>query len=90
MADWGICTTVKAPFAEVEAFVAYHLSIGAAHIWLHFDDPDDPAAAAFEGNPKLTVVKCDETYWINLLGSRPDAHQPRQAANMKRVYDTAP
>lgn len=90
MADWGICTTVKAPYAEVEAFVAYHLSIGAAHIWLHFDDPDDPAAAAFEGNPKLTVVKCDETYWINLLGSRPDAHQPRQAANMKRVYDTAP
>ena len=90
MANWGICTTVKAPLAEVEAFVAYHLSIGAAHIWLHFDDPDDPTATAFEDHPKLTVTKCDETYWVNLRGSRPDAHQPRQAANMKRVYDAAP
>ena len=90
MADWGICTTIKAPLAEVEAFVAYHLSIGVAHIWLHFDDPADPAAAAFEGHPQLTIIRCDEAYWINLLGSRPDAHQPRQAANMKRVYDAAP
>ena len=90
MANWGICTTVKAPLAEVEAFVAYHLSIGAGHVWLHFDDPDDPTAAAFDGHPKITVTKCDEAYWVNLLGSRPSAHQPRQAANMKRIYDTAP
>ncbi len=82
---WGICTTVKAPAAQVQAFVAYHLGLGAAHIWLHFDDPDDPAAGLFD-HPAITVIRCSDAYWMDYIGRRPPKHQNRQARNMQRIY----
>lgn len=83
--EWGICTTVKAPAAQVQAFAAYHLSLGAAHIWLHFDDPDDPAADLFH-HPRITAIRCTAAYWQDLMGKRPEKHQNRQTRNMNRVY----
>lgn len=85
--DWGICTTVKAPLEQVQAFVAYHLALGASHIWLHFDDPDDPAANHLT-HPKITALRCDMAYWMDLIGKRPERHQNRQGRNMHRVYKT--
>ncbi|MDN5787239.1 glycosyltransferase family 2 protein [Pseudorhodobacter sp.] len=87
MSDWGICTTVKAPLEQVQAFAAYHLDLGAAHIWLHFDDPEDPAAAAFD-DPRITCLRCTDAYWLGLIGKRPERHQNRQGRNMHRVYKT--
>jgi hypothetical protein len=83
--NWGICTTVKAPLDQVQAFAAYHLSLGATHIWLHFDDPDDLAAKHFD-HPQITTIRCSDAYWQGLMGKRPDKHQNRQTRNMNRVH----
>lgn len=82
---WGICSTVKAPADQVRAFAAYHLSLGAAHIWLHFDTPDDPAAALIN-HPQITVQRCTDAYWMDSIGKRPARHQNRQGRNMHRIY----
>lgn len=82
---WGICTTVKAPADQVLAFVAHHLALGAAQIWLHFDDAADPAMAAIAGLPGVEGIACDAAYWQRLMGRRPDKHQNRQSRNMQRV-----
>ncbi|HMO71211.1 MAG TPA: glycosyltransferase family 2 protein [Paracoccaceae bacterium] len=84
--DWGICTTVKAPVDQVLAFAAHHLALGPARIWLHFDDPDDPALPRAADLPRVTAVACGEAYWQALLGRRPGKHQLRQSRNVERVY----
>lgn len=85
MNNWGICTTVKAPAPQVQAFAAYHLALGAAHIWLHFDDPADPAIGLFN-HPQITTIRCTDSYWSESIGKRPERHQNRQGRNMHRVY----
>ncbi|WP_045391903.1 glycosyltransferase family 2 protein [Falsirhodobacter sp. alg1] len=83
MAEWGICTTAKAPLPKLKAFLVHHLSLGAAHIWLHLDDPEDPALAALSGLDRVTAISCDAAYWGR---HRPARHQNRQSRNMQRVY----
>lgn len=89
MTAWGLCATVRAPADQVLAFVAHHLALGATRIWLHFDDPDDPARAAVAHLPQVTAIACGAAYWAGLIGRRPDRHQNRQARNMLRVYRQA-
>lgn len=84
--DWGIVTTAKAPADHVLAFVAHHLGLGAAHVWVHLDDADDPVAAALDGIAGVTAVRCDAAYWQAVQGRRPQRHQYRQALNAQRVY----
>jgi hypothetical protein len=71
------------------AFVAHHLSVGCARMWLFFDDPDDPAAQAVADLPRVTVTRCDDAHWRRIKGKRPDKHQNRQGRNMQSVYATA-
>lgn len=87
MASWGLVATVKAPEAKVLAWAAHHLSIGAAHLWLYFDDPEDPAHAALQGYPRITATLCDARYWANK--NRHDRHQNRQARNARDAYGRA-
>lgn len=89
MTQWGLCTTVKAPVDQVLAFVAHHLGLGAARLWLFFDDPDDPACDAVNSLPRVTATRCDMAYWQGLAGRRPDKHQNRQGRNMQSVYNQA-
>lgn len=84
MADWGLCTTAKAPVAQIESFLDHHLSLGAAHVWLHLDDPDADAPAA---HTRVTVTRCDARWWGK---NRPEKHQNRQSRNMRRLYNAAP
>ena len=92
---WGTCTTVRAPLAQVLAFVAHHRSLGARRIWLYFDDPEDPAAGAVEGLRGVRVVRCDAGHWARIgtgkgaekgKRRRPDTHQVRQVANAMQMY----
>jgi hypothetical protein len=87
MASWGLVATVKAPEEKVQAFVAHHLSLGAAHIWLYFDDPEDPAHATLARHPRVTATLCDATYWQGK--NRHDRHQNRQARNAREAYRQA-
>lgn len=85
MARWGICATVRAPAAPLHAFVAHHLDLGASRIWLHFDDPADPALPSVAAVPRVQAIACDEGYWQRLCGRRPEAHQNRQSRNIQSV-----
>lgn len=88
---WGIVTTLKASEEQVMAFVAHHLGLGPSRIWLHFDDPEDPAANAVEalGIDRIEVIRCDAAFWGEKPGraaDRPDNHQRRQVTNLRRIY----
>ncbi len=72
------------------AFVAHHLSLGCARMWLFFDDPGDPAADAVAHLPRVTVTHCDDAHWQRIKGRRPDKHQNRQGRNMQFVYADSP
>jgi hypothetical protein len=87
MASWGVVATVKAPEEKVLAFVAHHLSLGASHTWLYFDDPEDPAHAALARHPRVTATLCDAAYWQGK--NRHDRHQNRQARNAREAYRQA-
>ncbi len=83
--DWGVVATVKAPAEKVLAFAAHHLGLGAAQVWLYFDDPQDPAAEVLAPIPGVTVARCDAAHWAK-IGSRPDRHQNRQSRNAQRCW----
>lgn len=87
---WGVVATVKAALPEVLAFAAHHLDLGARKIWLHFDDPADPAAEVLNGQKGVRVVRCDDNYWRRLCGSRPEKHQERQTRNATRIFRRGP
>ena len=80
---WAIVATVDEPPALVQAFVAWHLALGAAEVMLYFDRPDDPAAGLFAHLAAVTVVRCDSAYWN---GRRPDKHEIRQVRNATHAY----
>jgi len=82
MASWALVTTVKAPKDEVLAFVAHHLSLGASHLYIYFDDPADPAVAAVAGHPRITAIRCTDWYWI-WRGGRYSRVPPRQVVNAR-------
>jgi hypothetical protein len=82
---WSVVATVKAPEDKVLAFVAHHLSLGAAQVFLYFDDPDDPALASLSAFRRVTATPCTETYWSE-RGGRSDRHQNRQSRNARDAY----
>lgn len=86
--DWGVCTTVKAPLAQILAFVAWHKHLGASRIWVHLDDADDVSAGILKQVEGVTPVLCDKAYW-SVLGRRPKRQEARQAYNVQRVYKAA-
>lgn len=80
MTTWGVVATVKAPEAELLAFVAHHLALGASRVWLYFDDPTDPAHARLSRLPRVKAVRCTSFYWA-LRGGRPEVLTQRQISN---------
>lgn len=81
---WGVASTVLAPVAQVMAFAAHHLALGASRVWLHFDDPLDAAADALDGQDRITIIRCDAAWWDS-FGKRPETHQERQVRNITRI-----
>jgi Glycosyl transferase family 2 len=90
IARWGLVTTVRAPEAKVMRFAQHHLGLGASHLWLYFDDPDDPAILAAQGLPRTTVTRCSDDHWASLAKRRPERHQNRQSRNAQHAYATCP
>lgn len=55
----AIVTTLRNAGASLESFIAYHLAIGFAHIFLFFDDADDPDRTRAAGHPQVTAIAHD-------------------------------
>ncbi|WP_163851005.1 glycosyltransferase family 2 protein [Pseudooceanicola aestuarii] len=87
MIRWGVVTTIRASLADTLAFAAWHLELGAHRIYLHLDDPDDPAFDLLKAHPRLRPLRCDVAYWQRLAGRRPAKHQLRQTRNATRIYN---
>ncbi len=60
---WAIATTLKCTVKQTVAFVNYYLNLGANHIFLFFDDPEDPAVEIVEKNSKVTATRCTPEYF---------------------------
>jgi Glycosyl transferase family 2 len=88
MASWAVVATMKASEDKVLAFAAYHLSLGADHLWLFFDDPAQPVPASLANHPRVTVTLCDEAHWTSFQKKRPPQHQNRQTQNARLTYRT--
>jgi Glycosyl transferase family 2 len=86
MASWGVVSTMKAPEEKVLAFAAHHLSLGADHLWLFFDDPAQPIPDALARHPRVTVTLCDGDHWLHACKKRPPQHQNRQTQNARLTY----
>lgn len=86
MASWAVVSTMKAPEEKVLAFAAHHLSLGADHLWLYFDDPDQPIPAPLSAHPRVTVSLCDDAHWQTVGKKRPPQHQNRQTQNARLTY----
>jgi hypothetical protein len=86
MASWSLVATVKAPEEKVLAFAAHHLSLGADHLWLYFDDPDQPIPQPLADHPRVTVTLCDAAHWARVGKARPPQHQNRQTHNARFTY----
>ena len=55
----AIVTTLRDAHAVIDSFIRYHLLIGFDHIFLFFDDPQDPSIAKARRYPNVTAVSHD-------------------------------
>jgi hypothetical protein len=55
----AIVTTLKNAGDVLDSFIAYHLAIGFAHIFLFFDDPSDPDLPRAAAHPAVTAIAHD-------------------------------
>ncbi|WP_407492679.1 glycosyltransferase family 2 protein [Pseudooceanicola sp. MF1-13] len=85
MTTWGIVSTVRAPMAEVLAFAAWHLEMGAHRLYLYLDAPDENLLEKLKTHPRIRPVVTDDAYW-DQRGRRPKKHQVRQVRNATRTY----
>ncbi|WP_247226302.1 glycosyltransferase family 2 protein [Yoonia sp. F2084L] len=85
-ATWAVVATVDEPPALVQAFVAWYLSLGAAHVFVYCDRPNDPVQTMLAELPQVTFVACDDAHWLRVGKSRPRRHEVRQVRNAQDAY----
>lgn len=76
-----IVSTVRAAPDELLDFTHYHFNAGTDWIILFFDDPQDPAADLLSGNERITVIRCDRSFWASQGIERPASIEHRQLIN---------
>jgi len=86
---WGVVATIKAPTVDTLNFVAHHLELGAAHVWIYLDAANPEAKEQLKPHPQLTVVRTGDNYWQKTRGKKPPMHQPRQSFNVRHAYNRA-
>jgi|GEM_PF-3155318 len=82
-ARFGIVTTVNESQRQTEEFIAYHLAQGAHHMVVFFDNEDDPAAATFANDARVTAIRCTDAYWQRTLGRMPENMPVKQHTNLE-------
>jgi len=93
-ADHSIClfATIRASLPDTLAFGYYHLNAGIDRLYLFFDDPEDPAIGALEGEKRITCIPCTGAHWQNLVGDLPGAKlsiNVKQEANARMAVQRA-
>ncbi|NBV60874.1 MAG: glycosyltransferase family 2 protein [Rhodobacteraceae bacterium] len=86
---WGLVAAIKAPPAQVLAFAAHHLALGAHRLFVHLDDENQAAFEALSAHPKCRPVLTNAPYWEKLGMKRRVKHQARQTENARHAYGRA-
>ena len=81
----------------MESFIRYHLALGIAHIYILFDDPEDPAIQVALKFPDVTAIPNDEALQVqqalgNVLYPKYGPHvgyevMARQILNVETAYN---
>ena len=66
--SFGIVSTIRENPKQTKEFIDYHLNIGASHIVVCFDDPEDPVMADYRDEPRVTCIPCTQDHWNQLAG----------------------
>jgi hypothetical protein len=67
-AIWSTVSLVKDTPEAIQRFVSWHLAMGADHMHLFFDDPNDPSIAMLAPLDRVTATPCDGEFWTQLMG----------------------
>ena len=59
----AIATTLKSSLEQTVAYIRYNLNIGIDHIFVFFDDPEDPAIGQFADDNRVSEIRCNSEYW---------------------------
>ena len=88
---WGVVGTMDEPAPLILAWVAHHLSIGAAEAHVYLDRPNDEVTQALAGIEGVFVTTCDDAHWAqSARGRKPKRVTGRQMVNADEVYRTRP
>ena len=88
----AIATTLRDAGGMLDSFVAYHLHIGFAHLFLFFDDPSDPGLERFANHPKITAIPHDSRLrrlWTGLPEYRTGGEFVDSEVMARQVFNTA-
>ena len=85
-ASWAVVATVYEPPVLVQAFVAWHLALGASEVFIYCDNPDDPVREVLAHLPKVHVQVCDVAHWQRVNKMRPHRHEVRQVCNARDAF----
>ena len=55
----AIVTTLRNAGNVLDSFISYHLNIGFSHLYLFFDDANDPGLPRVMGHPSITAIAHD-------------------------------
>lgn len=83
---WSVGAIVNEDAETLRRFVAWYLDLGASHVTLLFDDPDDPSINLFDHLPQVTCLRCDDAFWSNIRVARTARFAKRQNAAMSALY----
>jgi hypothetical protein len=85
--DCSLCiaTLLRTSPEQTLSFVNYHLGLGIDHIYLFFDDPQDPAIPRLQARESVTCIPCDDSYWQSSAREFAESFHPRslQAQNAR-------
>lgn len=87
--SWAVVGTMDEPAVLILAWVAHHLSVGAAEVHVYLDRETPGVADALADVPNVTVTLCDDAYWAaSHRRARPIRHTARQKHNATAVYQS--
>lgn len=88
--SWAVMAQVSEPAPLVLAFVAHHLGLGAAHVYLFLDTPDPALVEMLSTEPRCIPIPAHREVWNSLHACdwTPRAIR-RQRANHALAYASA-
>ena len=87
----SVCTvsTIKASLKITLAFVHYHLNIGVDHMYLYFDDPEDPAIEVLKEYKRVSCFDGNKVGWRGSWGLRKMTFNFKQNRNATKAFKIA-